>query len=96
MALQDSARSASVVASVPYIQHALISEVRRKKDLQLLKAWKPERLLVILFPIVKILHLHLETMPPSPALAVNSHTSESKVLLSLVTIQPHNITATPW
>ena len=28
-------------------------------------------------------------------LAMISHTSESKVLLSLVTIQPHNITATP-
>ena len=61
--------------------------------LEILDALNWNCLTTHVFPIVKILHLHLKTMP---ALVVNSYTSESKAFLRLGTTQPRRITATPW
>ena len=93
--IQHSRFNASTMFHTVHATSTVCTGFRGKKikNLRLIEVLKQKGQPADLFPIVKILHLNLETMP---ALAVNSHTSESKVLLSLVTIQPHNITATPW
>ena len=80
--------------------YSAVTEFRGEnvRNLRILEALTLKGLLANLFPTAKILHLHLETMPIAhlSAFAVDSYINESKVLLSLVSIQPHNITATPW